>query len=115
MSVRDTRLMARAITERWAISPEYRTLIVQRLMRIIADPESSNREITSAARALISADLVNSKEMLLEEQKVQHADRMKNERLARVSQVAQQLGLTRVVEAIAVERSASDLVGDGGD
>jgi hypothetical protein len=32
---------------------------VKRLMRIIADPNSSAREVTSASKALIAADLVN--------------------------------------------------------
>ena len=49
----------RALEQRWPIKQEYREALVKRLMRIIADPNSSAREVTSASKALIAADLVN--------------------------------------------------------
>ena len=51
--------MARALTQRWPIKPEYREAIVKRLLRVIADPQSSPREVTAAARALMSAEAQN--------------------------------------------------------
>jgi hypothetical protein len=49
----------KALEQRWPIKQEYREALVKRLMRIIADPNSSAREVTSASKALIAADLVN--------------------------------------------------------
>ena len=49
----------KALEQRWPIKPEYREALVRRLVRIIADPNSSAREVTSASKALIAADLVN--------------------------------------------------------
>jgi hypothetical protein len=59
MPIRDTRMMARALTQRWPIKPEIREAIVKRLLRVIADPQSSPREVTAAARALMSAEAQN--------------------------------------------------------
>jgi hypothetical protein len=49
----------KALEQRWPIKQEYREALVKRLMRIIADPNSSAREVTSASKALIAADLAN--------------------------------------------------------
>jgi hypothetical protein len=59
MAVQETRMMARALTQRWPLSPEYRTIIVKQLMKVIADPQSSPREKTSAAKALMAAEQQN--------------------------------------------------------
>ena len=59
MPIRDTRMMARAVTQRWPISNEYRASIIRRLMRVLADPASSPREVTAAAKALIAAESQN--------------------------------------------------------
>jgi hypothetical protein len=59
MSVQETRMMARALTQRWPLSPEYKTIIVKQLMKVIADPKSSPREKTSAAKALMAAEAQN--------------------------------------------------------
>jgi hypothetical protein len=52
-------MMARALTQRWPLSPEYRNIIVKQLMKVIADPQSSPREKTSAAKALMAAEQQN--------------------------------------------------------
>jgi hypothetical protein len=62
MSVRDTRLMERALRERWPIKQEYREAIIKRLIRIIADPASSAREVASASRALLAAEAQNQQD-----------------------------------------------------
>ena len=49
----------KALEQRWPIKPEYREALVRRLVRIIADPNSSAREVTSASKALIAADACN--------------------------------------------------------
>src|SRR5690606_25316236 len=55
----DTRLIERAIRERWPIKPEYRTAIINRLLRIAVSPETSDREAISASKAMIAADKIN--------------------------------------------------------
>ena len=58
----DTRLIERAIKKRWPISEEFRAAVVTQLVRILADPTSSRREKTSAARALLSAEHQNQQD-----------------------------------------------------
>lgn len=59
MPIRDTRLMARAILQRWPVKQEYRQAIINRLAHIAIDPASSPREATSAAKAIMSAEKQN--------------------------------------------------------
>ena len=44
---------------RWPIKPEYREAMVKRLVRIIADPSSTTKEVTDASRALLAAERQN--------------------------------------------------------
>lgn len=59
MTVRDTRQQAKAVMQRWPMKPEYREAIIRRMMRIIANPNSSVREVTTAAKALLAAESQN--------------------------------------------------------
>ncbi len=52
-------MMARAVMQRWPVTPEYRNIIIRQLMKVIADPNTSAREKTSAAKALMSAEQQN--------------------------------------------------------
>lgn len=54
--------MERALRERWPIKQEYREAIIKRLIRIIADPASSAREVASASRALLAAEAQNQQD-----------------------------------------------------
>lgn len=84
VGTRDTRLIERAMRERWPISPEYRKRIVQRLLLIALGRNSkgeavstSNREITSAIRALAQLDQINmeaEKEVLPQQHVHLHGD-----------------------------------------
>lgn len=57
--IRDTRMIQKAFEQRWPIKPEYRSALLARMMRIVADPSSSPREATAAAKALIAAEKQN--------------------------------------------------------
>ena len=59
MPLKDTRMIARAVMQRWPIKPEYRAALINKLMKVLASPESSAREITAAARAILSAESQN--------------------------------------------------------
>lgn len=71
--VRETRLHERAIRERWPIPEHVRVKILNRLLKIVDEdafhadqPRPSHREVTSAIRALISADKANLEHLKLE-------------------------------------------------
>jgi hypothetical protein len=57
--IRDTRLVERAIRERWPIRRSIRGPLIERLAEIVQDTESSPREVTSAAKAILSASKIN--------------------------------------------------------
>lgn len=52
-------MMGMAVSQRWPISQEYRSAIITRLLKVVVDPSSSKREVTAAARALLSAESQN--------------------------------------------------------
>ena len=57
--IRDTRLVERALRERWPIPKAIRKPLIERLAEIVADTASSPREVISAARAILSASKLN--------------------------------------------------------
>lgn len=59
LPLRDVRLAELALRERWPIPPEARPKVIDRLLKVIDDPESSDRAITAACKALISASKMN--------------------------------------------------------
>jgi len=84
MALKDTRMLAKALEQRWPIHSEYREHIVRHLMMIVLSDDSSPREKTSAARALLSADKLN----MVEEQL---AVLDENERRARLVELAKHI------------------------
>lgn len=53
---RDIRLTEQAIRQRWPIKPEHRAAIINKLVRVALDPETSPRETISASKALVNAE-----------------------------------------------------------
>lgn len=112
MGIRDTRIMARALRERWPIDDRQRELMMRVLMQIAADASNSPRERTSAIKALISADRNNIEQEKIQQAEEHHSERMQGEQLDRIANAAQRLGLARVVDAIAQDRSGSHSAGN---
>jgi hypothetical protein len=112
MAIRDTRMMERALRERWPIKPEFREKIMNSLIAVIADRNASPREKTAAARALMYADSLNLEAEKIAQADWHHEEKLDAERMDRISSVAKHLGLTRVVEAIAARRPGSDSIRD---
>jgi hypothetical protein len=54
-AIRDTRLVERALRERWPIPRPLRGPLIDRLARIVQDPGASPREAISAAKAIQAA------------------------------------------------------------
>ncbi len=55
----DTRLLARALRERWPIPDEYKKTALDRQAKVATDPKSSNREAAIAFRSLLTAEAQN--------------------------------------------------------
>ena len=108
MGIRDTRMMARALRERWPIDDRQRELMMRVLMQIAADASNSPRERTSAIKALISADRNNIEQEKIQQAEEHHSEKMQGEQLDRIAIAAQRLGLARAGDAIAQDRSRSD-------
>jgi hypothetical protein len=58
-AIRNTRLVERAIAEAWPIPEALRPRLIKRLAKITRDKTASPREITSAAKAILSASKIN--------------------------------------------------------
>jgi hypothetical protein len=112
MPIQETRMIARALTQRWPIKPEYRNLIVNQLMKVIASPDASPREKTAAAKALLSAEKQNQDD----EHKQTDIDR-DNVKRHRLVAIAARLGIAESVvldaEAVARGRIEDDGGGSG--
>lgn len=64
--VRDTRLYARAIRERWPLPESARIKVLKRLCKVVDEdavhdplPPPGHREVVAASRALLAADKIN--------------------------------------------------------
>jgi hypothetical protein len=109
MPIRDTRMMARALEQRWPINENARKAIVSRLLRIIADSQSSPREVTAASKALLAAESQNQ----LDQHKV--LDVSISTRNAELDAIAADLGIEiGFIEAISrpAEGSTDRVEGD---
>ena len=105
MPIRDTRMMARALTQRWPISDNARRVIIGRLLKIIADPQSSPREVTAASKAILSAESQNQ----ADEHKI--VDVSISTRHAELDAIASDLGLdVGLIEAVSRKASGGDCV-----
>jgi hypothetical protein len=82
--MRQTRLWERALRERWPIPEAMRSVIVKSLAKILLDAESSAREKTAAAKALMAADSLN-----VQQERMDQAD--EHERRQRMVELARQL------------------------
>jgi len=80
-------MIQKALEQRWPIKPEYRDALVKRLLRIVADPQSSPREVTSAAKALMAAERQNQDD----EHKVIDVELQRRD--GELSQIAIELGI----------------------
>jgi hypothetical protein len=98
-------MIQRAFEQRWPIEPKYRSALITRLMTIIADPNTSNREAISAAKALIAAEKQNQDDQIaaIQLQLQQHH--------AELDEIAAELGLTVDTVRHAIGQSQCD---DGG-
>ena len=98
--LRDVRMIQKAMEQRWDIKPEYKSALVRRLVAIIANPNSTAREVTSASRALIAAEAQNQSD--------EHSDEQIDEQRNRFLAVAERLGLETTIEQLPETGSSED-------
>jgi len=67
-SIETTRLIERAVKNRWPIDEKYKQAVVNRQVQIAIDKQSSNREAISAAKCLVSMEGQNQKDQIDSEQ-----------------------------------------------
>jgi hypothetical protein len=73
-SMSDTRLIERAIAERWEIPDALRPGLVKKLAKIMDDDASSPREVVSAAKAILSASKINLESITTEIKAQEHEE-----------------------------------------
>jgi len=90
--LKETRLDAKAIMQRWELTPVQRKAAVMRLLRVLADKNASHREATSAVKALASLEAQNQID------EIQERDEFNSQLL----ELARQLGVdSDAIEAVA--------------
>lgn len=65
--IRTTRMLERAVKNRWPIPDKYKEAIITRQVKIAISQESTARESASAARTILAADKLNIEQEKLEQ------------------------------------------------
>lgn len=106
MPIRDTRLLARAVMQRWPINPKMREGIIGALARVLTDPNASHREKTSAAKALMAAEKQNQED---EHKVIDVSIQTRNDRL---DEIAADLGIDPSLITDATGQADTRIAGD---
>lgn len=86
-----------AANNRWPMSMDQRSVAVERLLQIIADPKSNGRLVVSATKALAAMDKLNLDEQPRQTHSVNlnlNVDDRKNELAKRIETLKGSLGVT---------------------
>ena len=65
--IRTTRMLERAVKNRWPIPDKYKEAIINRQVKIAISQKSTARESASAARTILAADKLNIEQEKLEQ------------------------------------------------
>jgi hypothetical protein len=103
MAVRDTRLKAKAIMQRWPIPEELRSAMIKSMIAIVADKTKSPRERTSAFKAILAAEKQNQED----EHKVVDIEIQRRD--AELDKIAADLGITIDLVEDADRQSGGDV------
>lgn len=105
LSRSDLKMMTTAINQRWNIKPEWRDAMLQRVMRMIVEPSSSNRDVRQAFKLMLQAEAQNQSD--------ERDESAINVEGSSVLEVAAKLGLASTVTAIPEATTGSDTEADG--
>ena len=53
------RMEARAVEQRWPVKPDYRDALIKRNMKIILNPNSTERAVSAASKIILAAEAQN--------------------------------------------------------
>ena len=53
------RMEARAVEQRWPVRPDYRDALIKRNMKIILNPNSTERAVSAASKIILAAEAQN--------------------------------------------------------
>lgn len=105
--MRDTRMMARALVQRWDNDKDRRKQIMELLFQIGSDVSNSPRERTTALKAIISAEAQNQ----ADEHKVLDIGNQHNR--DRIADVIARLGINPALVFDGQSNEVIDASGDG--
>lgn len=96
----ELQLIAQAVKKRWPISDEYRTALVQQMIMLVGNPETSDRAKIAATKILTEMEKQNQSD---------ERDKTLNDQRHRLLNVAERLGIADSVrDATQVGTSPSD-------
>ena len=96
----EIKLIAQAVKKRWPISEEYRTALVQQMIMLVGNPETSDRAKIAATKILTEMEKQNQSD---------ERDKTLNDQRHRLLDVAQRLGIADSVgDTAEVGTSAGD-------
>lgn len=81
------------MNQRWPIKDQYRDAMIRRVVGIIADPNSTKREVATASRVLLAAEAQNQTDERAEDDTIDTGNRF--------LEIAAGLGLSTSIERIA--------------
>lgn len=107
MALSDTRILARALVQRWPNSAERRKEIMELLFQIGSDASNSPRERTTALKAIVAAEAQNQSD----EHKVIDIGNQHNR--DRIADVIARLGINPALVFDGQSNEVIDASGDG--
>lgn len=97
----DLTLLCRAINQGWEMPADTRSDVVKRLAEVIRDPDSSKREVTRAAMALIQVDKLKLQSVATAKSVLEKAPPV-----VIIQQAAQDDGVRKLIESASEEQLA---------
>ena len=97
----DLTLLCRAINQGWEMPAETRSDVVKRLAEVIRDPDSTKREVTRAAMALIQVDKLKLQSVATAKSVLEKAPPV-----VIIQQAAQDDGVRKLIESASEEQLA---------
>jgi len=83
----------RALRERWRIPKAMRGILIDRLGRILEDAGAAPREVTSAAKAILSASKINLENVSVAVKALEHLEL--EERMTEIERTIEERGMGR--------------------
>ena len=103
----DLQIYEQALKQRWPIEEKYKQAIVNRMMAIVINPQSKNREAAMASRILMAAEAQNQADKIADEKQAA-IDEGRN----RLYEIAKRIGLSQPDSSVSGNIADGDIRGD---